>query len=309
MPFLGELEKIEPPGETAVTMGVFDGVHLGHQYLIRKLVRQSQKHGLISAVITFHPHPRLVLSPEKELTYLISLEERLRLIRGQGVDLVLTLPFTKELSRLTAREFMGLVCQRLKMRLIIMGPDFALGHGREGDAPMLRALGAEMGYHVYEVDRYASQGEEISSSAVRAALLEGDMARAAGLLGRPFSLSGVVVPGVGRGRALGFPTANLALDSNLALPRDGIYVCRVHLGETTIDAVANIGRRPSFEDGERLVEVHLLDFQGELYRRELRVELLHRLRDEVRFERVEELVSQIHQDVAQARQILERRHM
>ena len=299
-----ELARVVPQRDTALTIGVFDGVHLGHQRLIGRLLAKAASEGLQSGVITFNRHPRLVLSPQAGLTYLTDIEERVRLIRGLGVELVVALTFTPELSRLSAREFVMLLKKHLRVRALVIGPDFALGRGREGDGTALKALGEELGFSVEVVSPHLSQGAVVSSTAVRAALARGDVREVGALLGRPFVLSGPVSRGEERGRGLGFPTANLVPGPEQALPADGVYATRALLGDEAYQSVTNIGIRPTFGGGQRLIETHLLDFEGELYGRALTVELVERLRGEMKFQGPDELKAQIARDIARAREIL-----
>jgi riboflavin kinase/FMN adenylyltransferase len=301
-----ELARATPERETALTIGVFDGVHLGHQFLIEKLRGKAVEEGLLSGVVTFHRHPRLVLSPQSKITYLTSLKQRIRLLKGLGVELIVTLSFTTELAQLGAREFIELLTRYLRVRRLVIGPDFALGRGREGGMPALKALGEELDFTVEVVPPRVLQGEVVSSTAIRGALSRGDVIKASELLGRHFTVAGEVSKGDERGKILGFPTANLIPDPEQALPADGVYATRAFLSEAVYQSVTNIGIRPTFGGGQRLVEVHLLDFEGELYGRELEIELVDRLRGEARFANAEELKSQIMKDVTKARAILER---
>lgn len=299
-----ELARLAPPGETCLTIGVFDGVHLGHQRLVQRLRSLAQARGLLSGVITFHQHPLAVLAPQDHPTYLTSLEERLDLLRGLGVDFITTLTFTPEMARLGAREFLLLLREHLKLRGLVIGPDFTLGRGREGDEGTLRALGREMGFAVEAVPPVRLGGQVVSSTAIRQALGQGDMPTARRLLGRPFSLGGPVVRGAERGHLLGYPTANLSVDHRHTLPPDGVYAARAILAGRANPAAAYIGRRPTFGEKERTVEVFLLDFQGDLYGQGLRVEFLERVRPDMAFPSTQELKAQIERDVAHIRGVL-----
>lgn len=300
-----ELARALPGHDTALTIGVFDGVHLGHEFLIKKLKERASAGGLLSVVVTFHRHPRLVLSPRSNLTYLTSLKERIRLLRSLGVECVVTLSFTRELAELSAREFIGLLQKYLRMRSLVVGPDFALGKRREGDAPKLESLGEELHFSVEMVEPMVWEGEVVSSTAIRSALSQGDMIKVSRLLGRRFTLSGQVMRGDQRGKMLGFPTANLVPDPEQALPPDGVYSTRAIVNETAYPAVTNIGVRPTFGEGKRVVEVHILDFEErELYGNEIRIELAHWLRGEVKFSGADELKAQMQRDVEQARALL-----
>lgn len=300
-----ELSRVPVKGETAVTIGVFDGVHRGHQHLIARLKELAHSRGLATGVVTFHPHPRSVLRPSKPIIYLTGLEERIALLRNLGVDFVAPLTFTGDLSLLSARQFAGLLVQELQVRLIVVGPDFALGRGREGNAQVLSALGQEMGFAVEVVPLIMDdEGEKIGSTAVRLALAKGEMAHVTWLLGRPFSLKGPVVRGAGRGKSLGFPTANIAVAPDRALPPYGVYATKAYVGEACYKSATNIGVRPTFDNGEATIETYILDFAGDLYEKELHIELIERLRDELRFNSVEELIRQMERDVEATREIL-----
>jgi riboflavin kinase/FMN adenylyltransferase len=300
-----ELRRAAAPGRSAaVAIGVFDGVHRGHRYLIDRLVERARNEGLAPLVVTFHPHPRSVLRPETPVTYLCSLEERVELLRALGVDDVAVLAFTSELAQLSARDFAALAVEELSMKLLVVGSDFALGRGREGTTDVLTRIGGEMGFVVEVVPLLAASGEKVGSTAVRHALERGDMETVASLLGRPFALRGPVVRGAERGKGLGFPTANMAFGQDRALPAFGVYVTRAHLREGVFPAVTNIGLRPTFDEDRPTVETFILDFQGEVYGQELRADLLHRLRGEVRFANPEALQEQIEKDVAATRAYL-----
>jgi riboflavin kinase/FMN adenylyltransferase len=301
-----ELARAAPGTETAVTVGVFDGVHRGHLHLLRRLQERARGLGLASGVVTLHPAPIQVLHPERRIAYLCSLEKRIELLRNAGVDFVAPVTFTSELAQLSARDFVQLLVEELQLKYMLEGPDHALGRGREGTIAVLTALGREMGYQL-EVLEALTEGElVVSSTAVRAALAEGAMRQVTELLGRPFSLRGPVVEGARRGKSIGFPTANIAVGADRALPPFGVYVTRAYLGEARYKAVTNIGRRPTFDKGERTIEVHLLDYRGDdFYGHDLRIDLLDRLRPEKRFASAEELRAQIQRDVAAAEAALQ----
>jgi riboflavin kinase/FMN adenylyltransferase len=302
-----ELAKVKPQKETLLTVGVFDGVHLGHQRLLTHLRNEAQQRDLLTGVVTFKSHPQKVLSPGSKLLWLSNLETRTNLLRSFGIDVIVTLPFTPQLVELTAREFVQLLKDYLKMRGLVVGPDFALGKNREGGADQLRLLGHEMGFIVEVVPPVVLDGQVISSSAVRLALAQGDMETVEKLFGRPFSLSGQVVTGDRRGRVLGFPTANLDVEPEQALPSDGVYVTVAHIDHESLPSVTNIGVRPTFGGGKRLVEAYLLDYEGELREQKLRIDLLDKLRDEKHFDTAEELKAQIRKDVEQAKAFLDKR--
>lgn len=306
MKVLEELQKFAPERETALTVGVFDGVHLGHQYLLRKLIEQASREGLIPGVITFDRHPEEVLSPEKKLIYLTDLEQRKELIRASGTQLIVILSFTPELSQVSARGFIQLLREHLKLRLLVIGPDFALGRNREGNVETLRALGWEFGFKVFMVPPFKVGGEVVRSTLIRQALVHGELKKVSKLLGRNFTLRGKVVPGADRGKELGFPTANIWPDSLKVLPPDGVYATRVRVGGKIFPSVTNIGVRPTFGGGERWIEVHIPGFQGDLYGKKLSLEFVERLRGELRFACPEDLKDQIARDIREAQTIIEK---
>ncbi|MBM3167163.1 MAG: bifunctional riboflavin kinase/FAD synthetase [Chloroflexi bacterium] len=302
-----ELTQVKPQKETLLTIGVFDGVHIGHQTLLARLRDEAQEEGLLSGVVTFRCHPQKVLHPGHKLMWLSDLDTRVELIRALGIDFVIPLAFTQDLAKLSAREFVQLLKGHLKMRGLIVGPDFALGKNREGNARYLELLGKEMGFTVEAVSPVVVNGDVISSSAIRAALANGDVAKVQRLFGRPFSLTGKVVAGDQRGKTLGFPTANIDVGPDQALPGDGVYVTVAYIGKDLLPSVTNIGVRPTFGGGRRLVETYIMDYNGKLKGQRLTIELVYKLRDEKRFINVDELKDQMKKDVNEARKILETR--
>ena len=299
-----ELANIAPQGETILTIGVFDGVHAGHRYLLKKMQRRAAEKSLLSGVVTFSPHPQSVLHPHNQLPWLSNLEDRVQAIQELGIDIVAVLTFTPKLARLSAQEFISLVKKHLRVRGIIVGPDFALGRGREGNIDLLRALGREMKFSVEVIPPYTINGEVVSSTLIRQALIQGDMRRIERLMGHYFHLRGKVITSDKRGRVLGFPTANLDIKPQQALPGNGIYATIVQVDGKQFPSATNIGIRPTFGKGERTVETHLLNYQGDLYGKEIRVEFVQKLRDEQRFSSSEELKTQIEKDVREVEAIL-----
>ncbi|HLB12124.1 MAG TPA: bifunctional riboflavin kinase/FAD synthetase [Dehalococcoidia bacterium] len=305
MQIVEELAHLTPSREVVLTIGVFDGVHLGHRHLLGQVMETARELKALSGVVTFQPHPRQVIYQEEPVPYLCGLEERVEILKSLGIDLIATLSFTPRLARMEARQFVSLIQEHLRMRELVVGPDFALGRGREGDLETLTAIGEERGFGVRVVKPLEQEGLVVSSTSIRRALAEGDVVQAASFLGRPVSLFGPVISGARRGKGLGFPTANLQLAPDLAVPANGVYVTRAYLGSSTYPSVTNIGHNPTFGGRHRTVEVHLLDFDRDLYGQTMRIELLGRLREEKRFSTVEELIAQMHRDVAQTRRILE----
>jgi riboflavin kinase/FMN adenylyltransferase len=304
MTFSRELVRSVPTSGTVITIGTFDGVHLGHQHLLKCLIKESQNAGLMSMVITFRNHPRSLLRPDEPLEYITDLATRVALLEGAGVDRVVSMEFTQNLSRMKAPEFVYMLVGDLKMKGLIVGPDFALGHGREGDIPTLRRLEKEMGFWLHPIEPLMTDGEAIRSRSIRMLLGEGSVDAVHRMLGRAFSLNGVVVTGQRRGKSLGFPTANLSLDHHLALPSDGVYATWATVEGRTYASATNVGVRPTFGPGPKLVESFLMDFDGDIYGRNLTLEFVRRLRPEMIFPDVDPLIDQMKQDVEQARSVL-----
>ncbi|MCS7207235.1 MAG: bifunctional riboflavin kinase/FAD synthetase [Dehalococcoidia bacterium] len=299
-----ELASARKIGPSAVSIGVFDGVHLGHQHLLSTLCAEARSRGLHSVVVTFRNHPRLFLNPHHPFPLLTTADERVALLEHQGVEAVLPLTFDAHLARVSAEEFLRALVEQVRMRLLVAGPDFALGYHRQGTLPVVQALGQRLDFSVVVVSPYLLHGRVVSSSAIRQAILEGQVAEAGRMLGRPFALVGIVRPGAGRGRRLGFPTANLAVDSSMAIPANGIYATWAVWGGRRWPSATSIGVRPTFGGGERTIETYILDFQGDLYGQRLRLEFVHRLRDEQAFPTVQALVEQMTRDIATVRALL-----
>jgi riboflavin kinase/FMN adenylyltransferase len=299
-----ELSLVKPEKDTLLTVGIFDGVHRGHQHLLAELVKEASKKRLLSGVVTFRQHPQAVLMPGSKLSFLTSLGERERLLKDTGVGFVVALSFTRELARLGPERFVEWLRTYLRMRGLVIGYDFALGSGRAGDTESLQRLGQVMGFSVGVVAPVTVGDEVVSSTAIREALERGDMAKVSRLLGRPFKLSGRVVTGASRGKGLGYPTANLGVDPCQALPADGVYVSLAHIGNQSYPAMTYIGRRPTFGEKQEAVENYLLDWSGDLYDREITIEIKHYLRGDRKFESAEELSRQIAADVAEGRRLL-----
>ena len=306
-----ELRRAAPGRPCALTIGVFDGVHLGHQAVLRDVIARARAENLAAAAVTFHPHPRQVLRPDLAIEYVTSLEDRLRLLRDAGLDAVATVSFTSEFAQTDAGDFVRMLVEELSLARLIIGEDFALGRQRGGDTETLRALGAELGFAVDVIDLVPDGDgtEKVSSTDIRDGLAAGDVARVAELLGRPFSIHGPVVLGFERGRTIGFATANVAVGNDRAIPAPGVYATRARLEsepDAALASVTNIGVRPTFEDGAPLsIECHIFDFERDIYNTDLRVEFAARLRGERKFGGVDELRAQIDKDCAAARGLLE----
>jgi riboflavin kinase / FMN adenylyltransferase len=288
-----------------LTIGVFDGVHRGHQQIIRKLTAGAHSQGVPAVVLTFHPHPASVLGTEP-VRCLTTPDERAALLATLGVDVIVTHPFDKPVAGLSAREFMERLKKSLGLSHLLIGYDFALGRGREGNAARLTEIGRELAYAVEVIPAVSDASGVISSTEIRKLISLGDVAEAAKLLGHPYSLHGEVVRGDQRGRTIGFPTANLALPADKSVPSNGIYVCRAALDGENFMAAVNIGVNPTFTPDKRVVnvEAYLLDFGRDIYGRDLALEFVDRLRDELKFDSVPALIQQMNEDVQRARAIL-----
>lgn len=288
-----------------LTIGSFDGVHRGHQAILKQLVAGASAQGVPAVVLTFHPHPAVVLRNRKGPYYLTLPDERAKLMGALGVDVVITHPFSQQVAEYTADAFIELLEKHLKIRHLMVGYDFALGRNRQGDAAYLAMLGEKRGFTVDLFQPVTNGGEIISSSGIRAALREGEIGKVNAMLGRTYSLTGKVEHGDGRGRSIGIPTANLTISPDLLTPGAGVYACRVVAGNRNYAAVTNIGYRPTFYDQPNSVHVepHILDFQGDLYQQEISVFFVERLRGEQRFSSAEALVEQIHKDIQVTREL------
>jgi riboflavin kinase/FMN adenylyltransferase len=289
-----------------LTIGVFDGVHRGHQEILTNLTAGAHENGAPAAVLTFWPHPAVVLGKRSDLKSLSTPEERADLLGALGVDVVITQPFTPDFAKLSALDFMRLVSERLGVRSLWIGYDFALGHNREGNLERLTEIGSELGYGVKAINPVMNGEDLLSSSLIRQRIRSGEVARAAENLGRFYALSGPVVHGDGRGRRINIPTANIDYPKDKVIPANGVYACWAWVGGERYPAATNIGINPTFTPDKETsnVEAHLLDFDRDLYGQELRLEFVEHLRDELRFSSVGALLEQIHADIAQTREIL-----
>lgn len=289
---------------TILTIGSFDGIHRGHQHLIERVIARAKEVGAASALVTLHPHPKIVLRPHSLLQYLSTIEERLDLLTPLGLDYAVVFPFSLETSQIRARDFIQILLDHLNMKEIFCGADFALGYKREGNVDFLRAVGTEKGFTVTVVEPQQFDGQIMSSSRIRQMIADGDLDTAARFLGRYPSVRGRVVKGDQRGRQLGFPTANLAIAERRLIPADGIYAVRVKIGDAWYGGAANIGIRPTFDHGHRLVEVYVLDFDGDLYDQVIEMQFIKRLREERKFDSIDALIEQMKQDVEETRRVL-----
>ncbi|MBL8077972.1 MAG: bifunctional riboflavin kinase/FAD synthetase [Anaerolineales bacterium] len=288
-----------------LTIGVFDGVHRGHQQIIRKLVEKAHTQNEPAVVLTFDPHPASVLGGH-DIKCLTTPDERADLLAGFGVDAVITQRFTRDLSTATAQEYMSTLKKSLGLKHLLVGYDFALGKGREGNATRLAEIGRELNYSVEVIPALGDESGVISSTEIRKLISIGNVGEANQLLGHNYTMSGEVIHGAERGRKIGFPTANVNYPSQKATPSNGIYACWAILGDEKFMAATNIGVNPTFtpERKSQSLEAYLLDFDREIYGQELKVEFVARIRDELKFDSVEALIEKIHEDVVGTRKIL-----
>ncbi len=299
-----KLAGLTTKSETALTVGVFDGVHIGHKYLLSKLVKQSKDNDLISCVITFKQHPLKLFSPQTSPSFLTNLNQKTELLINSGVQKVIALPFTTQVAQTGARHFVYLLQKYLKMRNLLLGPDFTLGKNQEGNADFLYNLSKEMDFNLTVVPHLKIDDEIVSSTAIRNALSIGDIEKVNKMLGRYYSLEGSIITGNGRGVELGFPTANLDIEIGCAMPSAGIYATWAYVDKHRYPSVTNIGRRPTFGDNQKTVEVFIFDFNDNLYHRHLKIAIIQKLRSERKFRTIDKLRKQITNDTEKARIIL-----
>ena len=295
------LDEVDHKQPTCIAIGSFDGVHRGHQALLRRMAIQAHEAGMRAAALTFFPHPRRVLHTLPPRFYLTTLDERVHLLAVQGIDLIITHPFDDEVRHIRAADFVDQLLVALDMRQL-WGGNFALGYQREGDVPFLRQQGAQKGFTVETLDAPVMwEGNVVSSRRIRAALEAGDMDDVNGCLGRYFGVRGPVVKGDQRGRTIGFPTANLAVWDELLLPGNGVYATYIWVRGQRLAAATNVGVRPTVDGLKLTVEAHILDFDDDIYGEDVRLEFVRRIRPEMKFGGLDELKGQIAADVAQVR--------
>lgn len=302
----GEPRRAVPVEGTVVTVGTFDGVHRGHWAVLHELAAEGRRRALPTVLVTFDPHPLRIVRPADAPRLLSTPAEKVAVLQHAPIDYIALLRFTPELAAYPPRRFVEeILLGRLAMKHFVIGHDHGFGRGRSGDVDTLRQIGAELGFGVDVVAPVQSDGGPISSSVIRRALTAGDVAFAADALGRPYAISGTVVRGEGNGRALGFPTANLQLDhADKLVPHEGIYAVRAALRDQLLDGVLHLGPRPTFPGLPPSIELHLFDFDGNLYGARLRVDFVARLRDVARFASQQALVSAMEEDCERARQAL-----
>ncbi len=292
---------------SVLTLGNFDGLHIGHRRVIEKVVERARRFGAPSVVYTFEPHPLKVVAPEKSPPLLIDIEDKIRLINETGADWLVLAEFTKAFAATHPRQFVEeVLVNALSVREVWVGHDFSFGKGKSGTVEYLKELGGEFGFRVFVVDAYKRRGEVVSSSRIRAYVKDGEVKKAAALLGRLYSIKGKVVGGREIGKEIGFPTANLEVESEL-VPKDGVYAAFATVEGRERDAVLNIGVAPTFGGKGRTIEVHILDFCDNIYGKKVEARFASRLRDETAFPSKEALVKAIEKDIDRTRKILGRR--
>ena len=309
MKLIEHLDDItEPFSNAVITIGNFDGVHIGHQALFHEVIERAEAINGTAIAMTFEPHPIRVLKQNGHPPLITLYEQKIELMASAGLDVVICVPFTKKFAELTARTFIeDILCRRIGAKIVVVGRDYTFGKGREGTVDLLQSMGRDLDFNVVVTDWIPApraRAERISSTRIRELVMEGRMTEAQKILGRNYQIRGEVEKGRDRGgKLLGFPTANINLHDELC-PKTGVYAVTVECDNTLLKGVANIGYSPTFEDHQFTVEVHILDFNKDIYGRKIRVNFIERLRDEIKFSSVEALSAQIHKDVEQAREIL-----
>lgn len=298
MKIVRSLDKLVPGPASVVTVGVFDGVHLGHQTIMRIVKADAIERNARAVAVTFDRLPEELTHPETEARYITTLDQKLELIAEQGMDQAVVMRLEQKLLDMPAERFIAdVLCEKLRTTQLVVGTNFAFGKGREGNLDLLRRAGHDLGFEVVGVSPIKLDGFPVSSTVIRRLLSKGDVERANELLGRPFALEGEVVPGEGIGQALGFPTANIRVPERQVIPAKGVYAATVRLDEAGWIGAINIGTRPTVDGAGVVVEVYIVGFSGNIYGKKLKLEFHHRLRDELRFADIEALKRQIREDV------------
>ena len=310
MKVISRLEDIAPEyALPIVTMGNFDGVHLGHRKLIQSVVTRAAEVGGTPMAITFHPHPLHMLAPNNAPVQIQTLPQKLAVIESLGIPVTVVIPYNEKLAGTSARDFaIDMLCEKLRISEIYVGPNFAFGHRRQGSINLLKEIGREKGFLAEKIPQVEFRGNRVSSTAVRQAIVCGQVALARRLLARPFTLEGTVIRGAGLGSKLQIPTANMHTENEL-IPRRGVYMTRIYVDGNSWDGVTNIGFRPTVnaeENAALSIETHALDFSRDIYEKHIAVEFWSRMRDEHRFASLDELINRINKDKDRARRYFRR---
>jgi riboflavin kinase/FMN adenylyltransferase len=304
MEIIRDLTGFAPRPHPVLALGNFDGVHIGHRAILKEALARARSVGGSALALTFDPLPARLLFPDRAPPTLVTLDDKLELLSAAGLDGVIVVEFTLELSRVSARDFVrDYLLDKIGVRAVVVGHSVSFGHKRAGNATAMVAMGREFDFDTFVVGPVRTDGVEVSSTKIRELIVTGDVKMAARLLGRNHVLSGTVVRGGERGRKLGFPTANLASDTE-CIPPDGVYATRVVLGDRAWPSVSNIGRNPTFNEAARTIEAHLFDFDRDLYGARIKLEFVERIRGEVKFESAQALAGAIAADLKRAREIL-----
>jgi riboflavin kinase/FMN adenylyltransferase len=300
-----ELSSLQFSNFTVCGIGNFDGIHRGHQKLIEELLQHSQTRDLDSLIFTFEPHPSRVLSPNKSTKLIMNLKQKMKIMRSYGVDHFILAPFTREFSEMKYKNFIyDVLINKCRAKVIVVGYNYKFGYNGEGTAQRLKELCRHEGINVIIIPPVTYKGNTVSSTFIRNLIEKGDVKSAAEYMGRPFKVEGLVHHGNGIGKKLGFPTANISLDQDLVFPARGVYAVLVSLKGNIYKGVANLGVKPTFNGSDMRLEVHIFDFKGELYGEKLEVMFIENLRSEIKFDKADDLVTQVQKDVINAKEIL-----
>jgi riboflavin kinase/FMN adenylyltransferase len=303
-----DIADFKPEKQVVLTQGTFDGVHIGHQKILKQVVEEAKRMNGVSVLLTFYPHPRLVLYPDdNDLKLLTTIEEKVDIVRNLGIDYVIILPFTKELSRLRADEFVReILVNQLRVDKLIIGYDHRFGRNREGGLKEMKAISESFGFEVEEIPAQDIENSIVSSTKIRKALLGGDAHTAENYLGKNYSITGKVEGGLQKGTEIGFPTANIRVNSSFKLiPKNGVYAVWVYLDENKYGGMLNIGYNPTFINKQWSIEVHIFEFSKNIYNQEITLEFVARTRDEMEYKSISDLIKQLKIDETEIRKILE----
>ena len=305
MPIKIDIENIAFSKKTILTIGTFDGIHLGHQSILKNLIEEAKRFGLRSALLTFEPHPQTVIRPERSphMRILTTIDEKEKILENLGLDALIVAQFDQSLASLSGEEFIQrILLDKIGMSKCVIGHDHAFGKNRSGNFELIKKMSLKGDYVVEQIETFTHDGLVVKSTLIRNLIKEGRVDQANQLLGRPYRYHGTVVKGDGRGRTIGYPTANVSGDPLKLVPKSGVYACRASVKGGNFNAVTNIGTRPTFKGDERLlIEVHIFDFNDDLYNSEIGIEFLYRIRDERKFSTTSELQKQIEDDIKTAK--------